>query len=52
MDASVDATQPITQHVLLNANDLLVRVETVSLGEAHWAETKLLLTDGADALTL
>ncbi len=44
-----DAAEPVTHELHLDGtNEMLVRVEAPSIGDKHWAEAKLHLTDGAD----
>ena len=46
-----DPAQPATRELKLNGTtEVVVRVETSSLGNKHWAETRLRLTDGADGV--
>ena len=48
-----DAEMPVTHDLgLQGSNDIVVRVEAPSLGSKQWAETRLMLTDGAAALTV
>ena len=48
-----DAEVPVTHDLgLKEANDIVVRVEAPSLGAKHWAETRLLLTDGSGELAI
>ena len=48
-----DAEMPVTHDLgLQGSNDIVVRVEAPSLGSKHWAETRLLLTDGAARLAI
>ena len=44
-----DAAEPVTRELKLNdTSEVLVRVEASSLGNHHWADTRLHLMDGAD----
>ena len=51
LDVAGSDDEPITQALnIRNEQEIVVRVEARSLGKAHWAETRLMLTDGAETL--